>query len=219
MSEGFFSKSLGTKTETSVVAVQMASKFVTEKELGNQDQTKEPDAEYDPRPLFEKLAEKKQLQDEEFAEKMKFSNQIKLLDSDEVEFLTHAKSLAAAKERDIKHADQAALDEFRNAKISTVTHVLDSADRLDSNMTFKPTQPIHASHKNVIQDTQKSILLKGVKRKSTLNTNVSSHSTTTDSPKRTKHSIDIKSNAVSCKPTSTVLTAMINTYESSDEDE
>ncbi|KAH6572170.1 hypothetical protein BASA50_010865 [Batrachochytrium salamandrivorans] len=214
MSEGFFSSSSAAKSEPSAVALQIAGKFVTEAELSNlPESARLSEAEYDPRPLFEKLAEKKRIQEEEFAEKMRFANQIKCLDPDEVEFLTLAESEAAAKDKAIRLADQDALESFRNSKMTAVPpRSLD----IDDTLPLQPSlaRPIARTVTAAI-DTQKYILLKGVKRKAAANKQP------LISPKRKSlpSALPNIANPQKAASTSTAIAAMVVGYGSSDEDE
>ncbi|KAL2915420.1 hypothetical protein HK105_205036 [Polyrhizophydium stewartii] len=186
MAEQFFSSLSGPGQQargpvSSAFAAQMTNKFISEAVLSEvPESAKVPEEAYDPRPLYEKLAERKRIQEEEFAEKMRLANQVKRLDPDEVEFLATAQSEAEAKERAIRQADQEALDAFRNAKIVAAVPppiLASPPDEDDAEASSGPSKEggpsLHvrpaasasaAAPKSSI-DAQKSILIKGIKRK------------------------------------------------------
>ncbi|KAI8808646.1 N-terminal domain of NEFA-interacting nuclear protein NIP30-domain-containing protein [Cladochytrium replicatum] len=101
---------------------QLSSKFVSKAVLIDEnieertatDQVKTGEA-YDPRPLFERLQQQKQLKEDEFTEKTKLGNLIKKLDEDEVEFLAQQQRNALEERQRIAEEEQDELNEFRRA--------------------------------------------------------------------------------------------------------
>ncbi|KAJ3176189.1 hypothetical protein HDU87_005404 [Geranomyces variabilis] len=105
----------------------MASRFATQEEVESKRAEREAEAKaegreyvekveiFDPRPLYDQLADKKRIAEEEFAEKMKFSNLVHRLDDDEYEFLSSYDSENARKNKEIAQETKVELDAFRKA--------------------------------------------------------------------------------------------------------
>ncbi|KAJ3054988.1 hypothetical protein HK097_000134 [Rhizophlyctis rosea] len=147
------------------------SKFITEAALAEQRQERESEAKshgkdleevYDPRPLFERLAEKKRIEEEEFAEKMKFSNMVKRLDDDEYEFLVAYDDEEEKKRKEIAAADEKELEQFRKAVTEgPIDPATIAAEALG---TSKPSRPAQLPKQAPAKDFQRSIL-NGIVRK------------------------------------------------------
>ncbi|KNC95995.1 hypothetical protein, variant [Spizellomyces punctatus DAOM BR117] len=152
-----------------VSAVAMSGKFVTEAAL--QAAREERDAEakalgqepvkeeevYDPRPLYERLAERKRIEEEEFAEKMRFSNLVKRLDDEEYEFLSAYDDEETKRRKEIAANDRRELEAFRKA----VSEVASPADHIQ---LVADTKPAPAKKIPAARDFQSS-LLNGIVRK------------------------------------------------------
>ncbi|KAI9209871.1 N-terminal domain of NEFA-interacting nuclear protein NIP30-domain-containing protein [Polychytrium aggregatum] len=127
--------SFSTSSTDNLVQQQIKSKFVskaildeqqTEKPIGasggfNYDEDQEDSAPYDSRPLYERLQERKQREEEAFAEKMKFGNLIKKIDEDEFEFLMNQHEEEAMKRSEILSIERKELEEFRKAVLDQPT--------------------------------------------------------------------------------------------------
>ncbi|TPX68180.1 hypothetical protein SpCBS45565_g03248 [Spizellomyces sp. 'palustris'] len=131
---------------------------------------------YDPRPLFERLAgmfsgwsvtekwltligpaERKRIEEEEFAEKMRFSNLVKRLDDEEYEFLSAYDDEETKRRKEIAANDRRELEAFRKA----VSEVASPADHIQ---LVADTKPAPAKKIPAARDFQSS-LLNGIVRK------------------------------------------------------
>ncbi|KAI9103778.1 hypothetical protein DFS34DRAFT_645831 [Phlyctochytrium arcticum] len=98
------------------------SKFITEAEVlaeqkANGTEGKEdpiPEV-HDPRPLFERLAERRAIAEEEFAEKIKFSNLVYRIDEEESRFLTAHGEEDYKRRKQIAAQEREQLEVFRKA--------------------------------------------------------------------------------------------------------
>ncbi|KAI9005299.1 N-terminal domain of NEFA-interacting nuclear protein NIP30-domain-containing protein [Gaertneriomyces semiglobifer] len=106
---------------------------------------------YDPRPLFERLAEKKRIEEEEFAERMRFSNLVKRLDDDEYAFLAQYESEEQKRQREIVESDRKELEAFRKAVEAPVV-----PDIIKS--TTSTSRRIGADKKSSSKDFQRALL-------------------------------------------------------------
>ncbi|TPX60969.1 hypothetical protein PhCBS80983_g01422 [Powellomyces hirtus] len=159
-----FSSSLPATTNPS--AAIMASKFVTQTEAESTRAVRQAEAAaegreyvekeevFDPRPLYEKLADKKRIEEEEFAEKMKFGNLVHRLDEEEYEFLSNYDNENTKKSKEIALETRQQLDLFRKA-------VSEAATPIDvSKVPLPLAPPPPTQHKNA-KDFQRAAL-KGV---------------------------------------------------------
>ena len=101
----------------------MSLKFVSEKELQENREKfgikpAGEDEHYDPRPLFEKLQEKSQLEEDLFYERFK-SQPPKAIDEDEYDFLEEHKQLQSRIERKIQQEDEKLLKQFATEQTKT----------------------------------------------------------------------------------------------------
>ncbi|KAJ3083119.1 hypothetical protein HK102_001243 [Quaeritorhiza haematococci] len=117
--------------------------------------TKE-DENYDPRPLYEILADRKRIKEEEFAEKMRFSNLIKRIDEEEFEFLMNRESEEEKKRIEAKRMEREELDEFRKAVAEKQQQP--DLDAPTPNPAPPPPRSQTASKPAVVKDFQKSLL-------------------------------------------------------------
>ncbi|KAJ3008554.1 hypothetical protein HKX48_008474 [Thoreauomyces humboldtii] len=103
----------------------MASKFVTATEAETTHAQRiaeaqaegreyiEPSQTFDPRPLYEKLADKKRIEEEEHAEKLRFSNLVHRLDDDEYAFLASFDDAKTRRDREVARETKEELEGFR----------------------------------------------------------------------------------------------------------
>ncbi|KAI8820751.1 N-terminal domain of NEFA-interacting nuclear protein NIP30-domain-containing protein [Fimicolochytrium jonesii] len=151
----------------------MMGKFVSASEIESARNEREQEAKaegrevddipYDPRPLYERLAEKKRIEEEEFAEKMKFGNLVRRLDEDEYQFLSNYSDETAKKDHEIAQETRRELDAFRKA-VAEAQPPMDVKAAAARTTAADPTQ----KKPPAAQDFQRN-LLKGVmvrKRKS-----------------------------------------------------
>ncbi|XP_074646410.1 PSME3-interacting protein-like [Tubulanus polymorphus] len=169
-----------TNTETtttagaSKAAVPAFKKFVSEDEIVEKrrqrqeewekvrnadDPVEAPEEEYDPRSLYERLQAQKDAKQEEHDEKYKLKNQVKGLESDEVEFLDFVSQRQLELENQRFTEDEAILSEFRT--VSSTSAATTSAADKKSSLSKAPA----ASSSG--KTSQKSLLAGIVKRKST----------------------------------------------------
>lgn len=101
----------------------MSLKFVSEKEIQENREkfgikTAGEDEHYDPRPLYEKLKEKSQAEEDLFFERFK-SQPPKAIDEDEYDFLEEHKLLQERIERKIQQEDAKLLKQFATEQIKS----------------------------------------------------------------------------------------------------
>ncbi|WVR09160.1 hypothetical protein IAU60_006222 [Kwoniella sp. DSM 27419] len=90
--------------------------------IGQEPPPEEPEEEYDPRTLYERLQSKKDLKKEEWDAKMKLSNQWRGLDTEEQRFLAEKEAERRAAERAVEDKEAEEVREYRErlaAKHST----------------------------------------------------------------------------------------------------
>ncbi|KAJ2714767.1 hypothetical protein H4R19_001555 [Coemansia spiralis] len=73
-----------------------------------------PDAEYDPRTLYEQLREQRAKKTEAYEESRRFANSIRKLDADETEFLDTVDELEQQRWREQRQSETLALSEFKD---------------------------------------------------------------------------------------------------------
>ncbi|KAI8071741.1 N-terminal domain of NEFA-interacting nuclear protein NIP30-domain-containing protein [Gongronella butleri] len=78
-------------------------------------------AEYDPRTLYERLQEQKQIKDDEFKEKTKFSNLVKRIDEEDAEYYQALSETQQKLDDERRLKDQLELEQFRRAVEDTHT--------------------------------------------------------------------------------------------------
>ncbi|KAJ2157581.1 hypothetical protein GGF46_004399 [Coemansia sp. RSA 552] len=76
-----------------------------------------PDADYDPRTLYERLQEQRAIKGDALAESRRFANQIRKLDTDELEFLDEVDERERKKQLEQQQKERSALAEF-NEKVA-----------------------------------------------------------------------------------------------------
>ncbi|OCF44888.1 hypothetical protein I317_01167 [Kwoniella heveanensis CBS 569] len=81
--------------------------------LGQEPPPEQPDEEYDPRTLYERLQVKKDAKKEEWDNKMKLSNQWRGLDSEEQRFLAEKEAEKKAEQRKLEEKEAEELREYR----------------------------------------------------------------------------------------------------------
>merc|ERR1712137_194388 len=142
------------------------NRFISEKEINeNRErfgvQVKGEDEHYDPRPLFEKLAEKRELADEAMRDRLK-SLPPPAMDEDEYEFLRHQENIMEKQERQRQTEEEESLREFLSAQARVVVDPVQDPPSVTS-----PTEP--PKHQ---EPPKKSLILcklpKGKKPKSIL---------------------------------------------------
>ncbi|POW05404.1 hypothetical protein PSTT_09750 [Puccinia striiformis] len=106
-----------------VLSSQVASRFVSSSDLETaREPPPMPNEDYDGRSLYEKLKETKDKKQEAFEEKLKFKNQFRALDDEEVAFLDDA----AEEQRAIEIAKQEEIQkEMRRFKEAIATRTVD----------------------------------------------------------------------------------------------
>ncbi|KAJ2616520.1 hypothetical protein H4S08_000756 [Coemansia sp. RSA 1365] len=73
-----------------------------------------PETDYDPRTLYERLQEQRSKKEEAYAESRRFANQIRKLDTEEIEFLDTVDVLERQKQTEQKQTEILALADFNN---------------------------------------------------------------------------------------------------------
>lgn len=163
--------SFGASGSTTDASLSGFKQFVSEEELDEKrrkrqeewDKVRQPDEpleapeeKYDPRCLYDRLEEQKQKKQDEIDEQFKLKNQVKGLESDEVEFLDYVsqKQMEVTKQRE--QEENAALSEYRNAVTNLV---VDKAATGKASLALKKTTT--ASGKK----SQVALLAGAVKRK------------------------------------------------------
>ncbi|PIA18830.1 hypothetical protein COEREDRAFT_84783 [Coemansia reversa NRRL 1564] len=73
-----------------------------------------PEPDYDPRTLYERLQEQRSKKEEAYAESRRFANQIRKLDTEEIEFLDTVDVLERQKQTEQKQTEILALADFNN---------------------------------------------------------------------------------------------------------
>ncbi|WWD21070.1 hypothetical protein CI109_105551 [Kwoniella shandongensis] len=81
--------------------------------IGQEPPPEEPDQEYDPRTLFERLQSQKDTKKEEWDSKMKLSNQWRGLDSEEQRFLAEKEAEKRAEQRKVEEREADEVREYR----------------------------------------------------------------------------------------------------------
>ncbi|KAJ3165095.1 hypothetical protein HDU88_004814 [Geranomyces variabilis] len=131
----------------------MKSRFATQEEVESKRAEREAEAKaegreyvekveiFDPRPLYDQLADKKRIAEEEFAEKMKFSNLVHRLDDDEYEFLSSYDSENARKNKEIAKETEVELDAFRKAVSEVAALPLAVGTTTDNSIAAAPLPP------------------------------------------------------------------------------
>ncbi|KAJ3158046.1 hypothetical protein HDU89_000429 [Geranomyces variabilis] len=131
----------------------MKSRFATQEEVESKRAEREAEAKaegreyvekveiFDPRPLYDQLADKKRIAEEEFAEKMKFSNLVHRLDDDEYEFLSSYDSENARKNKEIAQETKVELDAFRKAVSEVAALPLGVGTTTDNSIAAAPLPP------------------------------------------------------------------------------
>ncbi|KAI8384723.1 N-terminal domain of NEFA-interacting nuclear protein NIP30-domain-containing protein [Radiomyces spectabilis] len=84
------------------------------KKEGSQDNAA-PQAEYDPRTLYERLREQRQIKEDQFAEANRLSNFIKRVDADEAEYFTTLSEVQKKLEQERKEKELEELENYRKA--------------------------------------------------------------------------------------------------------
>ncbi|KAJ3041476.1 hypothetical protein HDV00_009272 [Rhizophlyctis rosea] len=144
------------------------NKFITEAAVAEartereKEGRKDVEEVYDPRPLYERLAEKKRIEEEEFAERMKFSNMVKRLDDEEYEFLAAYDDEEEKKRQEIARSDAKELEQFRKAVSEAPVDATAVVAEIVG--TAKPSRPAPSATQAPARDFQRSIL-SGIVRK------------------------------------------------------
>ncbi|KAJ2081248.1 hypothetical protein H4R24_002467 [Coemansia sp. RSA 988] len=97
-----------------------------------------PDSDYDPRTLYERLQEQRAKKEDAYTESRRFANQIRKLDTEEIEFLDTVDELEKKKQFDQKQSEKLALAEF-NIKVA------DRHKRPANIMSKRPTKSQRSS--------------------------------------------------------------------------
>ncbi|CAO3597097.1 unnamed protein product [Absidia cylindrospora] len=77
--------------------------------------TKQPEIEYDPRTLYERLQEQKTKKEDEFREATRFSNLVKRVDPDEAAYYKSLSDTQQQLDEDLKLKEMNELEEYRRA--------------------------------------------------------------------------------------------------------
>ncbi|KAI9355163.1 hypothetical protein BD770DRAFT_391321 [Pilaira anomala] len=128
--------------------------------------------EYDPRTLFERLQEQKNLKEEKFAEESRLSNQIKRVDEEEAEFFRILSDEKEKLEYERKIKEQLELEEYRQAvearaapigpAVTTANAVV--ASSLSSSSSSSKPKPIIKTNKLSKQSIKGALFIKKKKR-------------------------------------------------------
>ncbi|KAK4048750.1 hypothetical protein OIV83_004516 [Microbotryomycetes sp. JL201] len=114
-SSGVGSRFVSSKTLEEAKAKRDAEWRAAYERIGQEPPPKQDDEPYDGRSLYEKLQEQKLKKQEAFDEQLKFKNQFRALDADEIDFLDSLVDDVNDEERRKQAAIQEELDAFRKA--------------------------------------------------------------------------------------------------------
>ncbi|WWC64152.1 uncharacterized protein I303_106760 [Kwoniella dejecticola CBS 10117] len=89
--------------------------------IGQEPPPEQPEEEYDPRTLYERLQSKKDLKKEEWDAKMKLSNQWRGIDSEEQRFLMEKDAEKKAEQRKVEEREAEDLREYRERQAAKAT--------------------------------------------------------------------------------------------------
>ncbi|WVQ93325.1 hypothetical protein IAU59_000393 [Kwoniella sp. CBS 9459] len=109
--------------------------------LGQEPPPEQPDEEYDPRTLYERLQSKKDLKKEEWDNKMKLSNQWRGLDSEEQRFLAEKEAEKRAEQRKLEEKEAEELREYRERLAAKHATPVESSLPSASSLTIKKVPP------------------------------------------------------------------------------
>ncbi|KAJ2657859.1 hypothetical protein IWW48_004323 [Coemansia sp. RSA 1200] len=119
-----------------------------------------PPQDYDPRTLFERLQEQKRRKTEAYEESRRFANQIRKLDTDEIEFLDTVQDAEDRKHADARRDDAEQLARFKDDLMA----VHDAATRSTggSSVRKRPAAPMLQSQKSSSISRRPPFSLQGI---------------------------------------------------------
>ncbi|WVF65678.1 hypothetical protein IAT40_000409 [Kwoniella sp. CBS 6097] len=126
--------------------------------LGQEPPPEQPDEEYDPRTLYERLQSKKDLKKEEWDNKMKLSNQWRGLDSEEQRFLVEKEAEKKAEQRKLEEKEAEELREYREQLAAKHSTPVEAAVPSASSSTTKKVPPKPA--RKDIKSLMKGVVVK-----------------------------------------------------------
>ncbi|TPX34498.1 hypothetical protein SmJEL517_g02786 [Synchytrium microbalum] len=204
------------------------SKFVTEASLeaAKAERVKlglpEPTApqNYDPRTLYERLQEQKTKKDDEFQEMTRFSNLIKRLDEDEVDFLLQSNIENSNTKRQIHDQDKEELEKFRqeagSGPLEETIPVASVVREIASVVGIQPSASSTGSVKGrVIQQHKKQSLEGVVRKRKGIETGDESADKKSEEPAAKKKAI---ATSAAQKPPVAKGLSLLGAYDSDDED-
>ncbi|WRT68938.1 uncharacterized protein IL334_005920 [Kwoniella shivajii] len=140
--------------------------------IGQEPPAEQPDEEYDPRTLYERLQAKKDVKKEEWDNKMKLSNQWRGLDSEEQMFLREKEAEKRAEQRKVEDKEAEELREYRErlaAKHSTPIDPIPSSSSTSTASSQTKKVPPKPARKDV-KSLMKGIVVKKKPKPSTSTT-------------------------------------------------
>lgn len=159
-----------------------------------------PEEPYDPRSLYEQLQEQKLKKEEEYAEKQRFSNQVKRLDDDEAQFLEFVSQKQEEITQKREAEDAEVLQEYRSAVLNKMTSPTSPVLNKPSSLT-KTSSGAKAAKKSQLE-----LLSGAVKRKS-----IEGETSTQDSKKsKTDNPSDTNGTEDKIKTASGEITQTVN---------
>ncbi|WWC97844.1 hypothetical protein V866_004731 [Kwoniella sp. B9012] len=141
--------------------------------IGQEPPPEEPEEEYDPRTLYERLQAKKDLKKEEWDSKMKLSNQWRGIDSEEQRFLMEKDQEKKEEQRKLEERDAEELRAYREKQAAKASQPIEPPATTSSVQPKKvvPTKPARKEVKSLM----KGVVVKK-KPKPTSNTSASTSS-------------------------------------------
>ncbi|WWC91326.1 uncharacterized protein L201_006269 [Kwoniella dendrophila CBS 6074] len=147
--------------------------------IGQEPPPEQPEEEYDPRTLYERLQAKKDIKKEEWDSKMKLSNQWRGIDSEEQRFLMEKDQEKKAEQRKLEDKEAEELREYREAQAAKHTQPIEPPTTSSSSSSTS-TQPKKIPPKPVRKDVKslmKGIVVKKKPKTASTSTTTSSSST------------------------------------------
>ncbi|KAK6904426.1 hypothetical protein L486_07987 [Kwoniella mangroviensis CBS 10435] len=137
--------------------------------IGQEPPPEEPEEEYDPRTLYERLQAKKDLKKEEWDSKMKLSNQWRGIDSEEQRFLMEKDQEKKEEQRKLEERDAEELRAYREKQAAKASQPIDTPPATTSSVQPKKVIPTKPARKDV-KSLMKGVVVKKKPKPSTKGT-------------------------------------------------
>jgi len=175
---------------------------------------KAPSETYDPRPLYQRLAENKRKEEDELLEKNKLSNFIYQMNNDEYDFLNNVKEEENLKYKQLKEEEKKEVEQFRKEVESSTlkTPYLDSLLKETSKDNKEKENEKKSTPK--VQSFQKNLLQNIIVKKKRGRENEEKEDKTNNEIKKAKHQESEKTN----KTSQTSALSLLANYSDSDTD-